>query len=381
MSVPEAQSRSVFVGNIPYDATESQLIEVFSEVGPVINFRLVTDRDTGKPKGYGFCEFRDRETAQSAIRNLNNYNFYGRALKVDNADRGSSSAGPPVHSQSSAGPSGALGGSLGAPPPPPGPPRSPRSYDATGRPDISSTGASGGPVGNTGTLAAAPLQAHYAQTASAAVAEATARSDLPTGSIVPPEHCIEAIQAAMLGMDPPELLQFLKQFKQFSQEKPEAARALLLQNPQLAYALLFVEVSLGLVDPSKLQGMIQSGISMEAQQGAASAAAASRAATASTAGAPLPHAASGVYQPSMPAHHHAPPPPPPSAAPPQSSSLLGKPSDAGPPPPPPGPPPGAAPSGQDELIQQVMSLTQAQIDQLPPAEREQIMMLRSQFGL
>ena len=47
-----------------------------------ILFRLVYDRETGKPKGYGFCEYQDVETAQSAMRNLNNHDFNGRPLRV-----------------------------------------------------------------------------------------------------------------------------------------------------------------------------------------------------------------------------------------------------------------------------------------------------------
>jgi cleavage stimulation factor subunit 2 len=43
---------------------------------------LVYDRETGKPKGYGFCEYQDVETAQSALRNLNNTDFNGRPLRV-----------------------------------------------------------------------------------------------------------------------------------------------------------------------------------------------------------------------------------------------------------------------------------------------------------
>jgi len=50
-------SKVVFVGNVPYNMGEEQLIEVFKSVGQVVGFRLVFDRDTGKPKGYGFCEF------------------------------------------------------------------------------------------------------------------------------------------------------------------------------------------------------------------------------------------------------------------------------------------------------------------------------------
>lgn len=46
---------------------------------------LVYDRETGKPKGYGFCEYKDQETALSAMRNLNAFDLNGRPLRVDNA--------------------------------------------------------------------------------------------------------------------------------------------------------------------------------------------------------------------------------------------------------------------------------------------------------
>ncbi|XP_019427544.1 PREDICTED: cleavage stimulating factor 64 isoform X1 [Lupinus angustifolius] len=81
-----SQHRCVFVGNIPYDATEEQLIEICQEVGPVVSFRLVVDRETGKPKGYGFCEYKDEETALSARRNLQGYQINGRQLRVDFAE-------------------------------------------------------------------------------------------------------------------------------------------------------------------------------------------------------------------------------------------------------------------------------------------------------
>ena len=94
--------RSVFVGNIPYEATEEKLKDIFNEVGQVgeliilflyiypdialsVSFKLVYDRETGKPKGYGFCEYKDQETALSAMRNLNGYEIAGRTLRVDNA--------------------------------------------------------------------------------------------------------------------------------------------------------------------------------------------------------------------------------------------------------------------------------------------------------
>nr|XP_043635999.1 cleavage stimulating factor 64 isoform X2 [Erigeron canadensis] len=81
-----SQHRCVFVGNIPYDATEEQLVKICEEVGPVVSFRLVIDRETGKPKGYGFCEYRDEETALSARRNLHGHDINGRQLRVDFAE-------------------------------------------------------------------------------------------------------------------------------------------------------------------------------------------------------------------------------------------------------------------------------------------------------
>ncbi|OBZ66823.1 Cleavage stimulation factor subunit 2 [Grifola frondosa] len=79
-------SKVVFVGNVPYNMGEEQLIDVFKSVGQVVGFRLVFDRDTGKPKGYGFCEFSDHETALSAVRNLNGQEIGGRPLRIDLAD-------------------------------------------------------------------------------------------------------------------------------------------------------------------------------------------------------------------------------------------------------------------------------------------------------
>jgi len=70
------------------------MIEIFSEVGPVVSFRLVHDRDTGKPKGFGFCDYRDPETAQSAQRNLNGRDMGGRQLRVDGAEADKPEAAP-----------------------------------------------------------------------------------------------------------------------------------------------------------------------------------------------------------------------------------------------------------------------------------------------
>uniref|UniRef100_A0A1I8JLW2 RRM domain-containing protein n=1 Tax=Macrostomum lignano TaxID=282301 RepID=A0A1I8JLW2_9PLAT len=63
-------------------ASEDRLKEMFEQAGPVIGFRLVYDRETGKPKGYGFCEYKDLPTAQAALRNLQNIEFCGRPLRI-----------------------------------------------------------------------------------------------------------------------------------------------------------------------------------------------------------------------------------------------------------------------------------------------------------
>ena len=93
------------MGNIPYGYSEEQLSDIFKEVGPLANFRIVFDRETGKPKGYGFCEYLDAETASSAIRNLNNYDIGGRQLRVDyaenDANRGAKEVSVPIQSQNS----------------------------------------------------------------------------------------------------------------------------------------------------------------------------------------------------------------------------------------------------------------------------------------
>ncbi|KAF7329795.1 RRM domain-containing protein [Mycena kentingensis (nom. inval.)] len=79
-------SHVVFVGNVPYNIGEDALVQVFKTVGHVVALRLVYDRETEKPKGYGFCEFADHATAASAVRNLHGYSVNGRPLRIDLAD-------------------------------------------------------------------------------------------------------------------------------------------------------------------------------------------------------------------------------------------------------------------------------------------------------
>ncbi len=76
----------LYVGNLPFSADEEQVRELFAQGGrTVTEVKLVTDRDTGRPRGFGFVEMASNEDADSAIRDLNGHDFLGRALTVNEA--------------------------------------------------------------------------------------------------------------------------------------------------------------------------------------------------------------------------------------------------------------------------------------------------------
>ena len=78
----EKRSSTVFVANLPFNTTEDQLKEIFEDIGPLKTIRIVTDRDTGRQRGFSFLEFHDVTTAEAAVRNLNEHDLNGRKLKV-----------------------------------------------------------------------------------------------------------------------------------------------------------------------------------------------------------------------------------------------------------------------------------------------------------
>ena len=75
----------LFVGNLSYQATEAEVREHFSAVGPLVFLHLPTDRDSGRPRGMAFVEFHDPAQAEEAIRRFHNQPFHGRALVVNHA--------------------------------------------------------------------------------------------------------------------------------------------------------------------------------------------------------------------------------------------------------------------------------------------------------
>ena len=77
--------RKLYVGNLPYSATEEALTEKFGEHGTVDSAKLITDRDTGQSKGFAFVEMSRDSEANAAIAALNGADYDGRPMKVNEA--------------------------------------------------------------------------------------------------------------------------------------------------------------------------------------------------------------------------------------------------------------------------------------------------------
>jgi cold-inducible RNA-binding protein len=77
--------RKLYVGNLPYSATEGDLSDKCGAFGTVESVKLITDRDTGRSKGFGFVEMSSDSEAQAAIDGLNGADYDGRPMKVNEA--------------------------------------------------------------------------------------------------------------------------------------------------------------------------------------------------------------------------------------------------------------------------------------------------------
>jgi len=85
-------AKNIYVGNLTWDATADDLLALFQSFGAVARAQVITDRETGRSRGFGFVEMDNDEEAQTAIDNLNGTPFRGRPLTVNEArpreDRG-----------------------------------------------------------------------------------------------------------------------------------------------------------------------------------------------------------------------------------------------------------------------------------------------------
>jgi cleavage stimulation factor subunit 2 len=183
------------------DVPEEEIVHFLSRAGEVKNFRLIQDKETGKPKGFGFAEFIDHDSAASAVRNLNDNELGGRRIRVDWSNDGD-------------------GGDSGP------------------RDAWQSTGVNG-------------------QTASATTTS-TALPPLPPGADLEPGlTCPDAISKTLSALPPPQLLDVLSQMKNLAKTDPARATELLSRSPQFAYAMFQALLLLGLVDTSVLSSVIE----------------------------------------------------------------------------------------------------------------------------
>lgn len=152
----------LFIGNLPYSATEADLRALFSEVAEPAQVVLPTDRETGRPRGFAFVDFAERDHAEQVINRYNGHPFSGRPLAVSEArareDRpagprpggygGGFSGGPPRPSGGFGGPpaSGGFGGPRPGGPPRPFAPRDPGGMTPTGPETRRARGPAKGPL-------------------------------------------------------------------------------------------------------------------------------------------------------------------------------------------------------------------------------------------
>jgi len=83
----------IYVGNLPWRATDAQLSQLFGNHGDVSDAKIVTDRETGRSRGFGFVTMASDDAAQAAIRALNGYSLEGRSLVVNEAREQSGGGG------------------------------------------------------------------------------------------------------------------------------------------------------------------------------------------------------------------------------------------------------------------------------------------------
>lgn len=332
------QSKAVFIGNIPFNLSEEQIVAILEQVGKVVKFRLMTNPDTGKPKGFGFADYATADEAASAVRNLNDYEVQGRKIRVD---------WPHNNEKESV----------------------PQNYDQ-GNTAVGDAGTNG-------------------------VSAPNAIPPLPPGVDLPPNlKATDAISQTLSSLPPQQLLDVLTSMKSLAISEPARATEILKSAPQLAYAIFQALILMNLVDPKILTQVIEQGAQAPAPQQA-------QPQIPQIIQAP-PMVPPPIRQPAQqyppPSQYPGFPPPPLAAQYPPPQQLPGMPSrppqpmygtpqpppmahtpqplQYQQPPPPPQPQPQAGLSNED-MIRQILAMDQATIDRLAPEQRDQVMQIRA----
>ena len=297
-------------------------MNILNQAGQVTSFRLMTDSNTGKPRGYGFATYADADSAASAVRNLNDHEVGGRKIRVD---------WPHQNTKDSA--------------------------------------LSGGDAGG-GDVAAAAVGALNGLAGQAEL------PPVPPGVDLPPNiKATDAISQTLNTLPPQTLLDVLTQMKSLAISEPAKTTELLRQQPKLAYAIFQALLLMGLVDEKIFQQVLE-----QQSRAPAPMPAQPPPMIPPPQQTPLPYAPPPQQHPQYPGF---PPPPFPGqqmpAMPPRPIPQYGAPPPIPQQQPPPQPQPQFQPS-QDQLIQQILSMDQRTIDSLQPTERQQVLAIRAQYG-
>jgi len=365
----QKQKHDIFVGNLSFSTTEEQIHQAFSELGPIIKVRMVLDLETGKPRGFAFVEFENAQDALSAIRNMNDYELNGRKIRVNFSNSS--------HLET-------LAEQLG--------------MDMTQKtkniiPGSAASGAgSGGATGGTSNT-----------TANNVSSNANSTSDVGT----------QAVANALKSMPKGEMYDIIAKLKDIADNDPDEARKIISGHPQLPEAILYLMSQLDMIKTpmnTSVMGVtpptiavagataVPLAVSLPTMDNATSnppirmdprsmvtdprSAAKNNGTNIPPPPVPVPidpralavdprkRADPRLAQQQNPLHSSSIPPPPP-----QTMFMHGQPQQHQPPPPPP-----MAVAGLDQqLVQQVMALTPAQIAQLPVDKQTSIMALRQQI--
>ncbi|KAI4113617.1 MAG: hypothetical protein LQ338_008147 [Usnochroma carphineum] len=329
----QKEGKNVFIGNIPYQLSEEAVVDIASSCGQVVSFRLVSDPETGRPRGYGFCEYTDKDAAASAIRNLDGYQVMGRELRVAYSHQGPKDDGDASRNNNQQ-------------------PQLQHQQQLNGQPQPSNTGLPTLPPG----------------------------VDLPPGI-----NCPDAISKTINLLPTEQLLDILSQMKSLATNDPAKATELLRQAPQLSFAIFQAMLLMGLVDPAVLASVVEQAAQPPQPQPQPQPQAPPPQA------APLPNNMPPSRGPPPQGYHQPPPPPPPQQqyaqyglpghvpTPPVHSQPYQPPPIQQQPPPPQQPP---APQGIDReaVLKQVLAMPQHEIDALPQQARDQVMQLKNQLA-
>lgn len=387
------QKHDIFVGNLAFATTEEQLYAAFSELGRIVKIRMVSDLETGKPRGFAFVEFEDPQAALSAIRNMNDYEINGRKLRVNfsNSSHLETLANQLGMDLSHVSGNKSKGG------------------DAEDSNVASSVGA-GGMMGSAGGGRGGHAMAGGGE------------GMMTTGGGVAGS---KAVASALKSMNKGEMYDVVAKLKEIADTNPDEARKLLTQHPQLPEAILYCMSELDMIKTPVGSTSLGMGVSTLVPPTLAPPSLTTIAKPID----PRSQFSPAMHPPPLPglvAQAQQQPPPPIMAMPsdprarpadpraaaaaardPRAVAVAGgvpPPNFPAPPPmmqhPPPSMPPpsmGIAPPQQQQhqqagsivspgvagldpnLVQQVMALTPAQIAQLPPDKQQSILALRQQI--